>query len=73
MFCIIESNSQKPFFSLVLCTNMAAMTSDENHPYVAASEDEERKATHVVRERLPESFLEFHSPSESAKQTMLLN
>ena len=35
MFCIIiESNSQKTFFSLFLCTNMAAMTSGENHLYV---------------------------------------
>ena len=28
---IIESNSQKTFFSFVLCTNMAAMTSGESH------------------------------------------
>ena len=32
MFCIItESNSQKTLFSVVLCTNMAAVTSGENH------------------------------------------
>ena len=32
MFCIIiESNSQKTFFSIVLYTNMAAVTSGENH------------------------------------------
>ena len=32
-YMIIESNSQKTFFSFVLCTNMAAMTSGENHLY----------------------------------------
>ena len=32
MYCIIiESISQKPFFSVVKCTNMAAVTSVENH------------------------------------------
>ena len=34
MFCIIiESNSQKTFFCLALCTNIAAMRSGENHPF----------------------------------------
>ena len=34
MFCIIiESDSQKTYFSFVLCTNMAAMTSGDNHLY----------------------------------------
>ena len=28
---MIESNSQKTFLSFVLCTNMAALTSGENH------------------------------------------
>ena len=28
---VIESNSQKTFSSVVLCTNMAAVTSGENH------------------------------------------
>ena len=32
-YMIIESNSQKTFFYFVLCTNMAAMTSGENHLY----------------------------------------
>ena len=32
MFCIIiEPNSKMTFFSVVLCTNMAAMSSGENH------------------------------------------
>ena len=32
MFCIIIAlNSRKTFFSIVLCTNMAAVTSSENH------------------------------------------
>ena len=36
MFCIIiESNSQKTFFFLVLCSNMVAMTSGENHNEIA--------------------------------------
>ena len=34
MFCvIIESNSQKTFFSFVLCTNMVTMISAENHQF----------------------------------------
>ena len=33
IFCIIiESNSQKNLFSFVLCTNMEAVKSGENHP-----------------------------------------
>ena len=30
-YAIIESNTQKTFVSVVLCTNVAAVTSDENH------------------------------------------
>ena len=30
-YIIIESNPQKTFYSIVLCTNMAAVTSGENH------------------------------------------
>ena len=34
-FCIIiESNSQKTFFAIVLYTNMAAVTSRENREYI---------------------------------------
>ena len=40
MFCIIiESNSQKMFFSIVLFTNMAAVTSGENHQQRQRSTD----------------------------------
>ena len=32
-FALQDSNSQKTFFCTVLCTNMAAVTSGENHQY----------------------------------------
>ena len=43
MFCIkIESNSQKTYFSIVLCTNMAAVTSGENHLFFNAKKIKEK-------------------------------
>ena len=70
MFCIIiESNSQKTFFSFILCTNMAEMTSGQKHPYlvlvdVSSNSVEERNILQTVLLSFFFSVFIFSMPSK---------